>query len=135
MYCFLQETHFSSDITEIHDKYDWFGRSYHSLGSTKSCGVSILIRNRVIEVLNHTSFDNGRSIAVRISYGGETLWLINVYAPNNITIRKQFFEKCFNFIDENVLPGEGVIFGGDFNTVLDYKLDKEGGILKDFHFI
>ena len=130
---FLQETHFSSDITDIHDKYDWFGRSYHSFGTTKSCGVSILIRNRVIEVLNYTSFDNGRSIGVRISYGGETLWLINVYAPNNITLRKQFFEKCFDFIDENVLPGEGVIFGGDFNTVLNYKLDKEGGILKDFH--
>ena len=33
-------------------------------------------------------------------------------------------------LDEHVLPGEGVILGGDFNTVLEHNIDKVEGILK-----
>ena len=129
---FLQETHFTNDIIRVHDKFDWHGQSYHSVGSSNSCGTSILIKCNSIEIVNHISFHEGRSNAVNILYGGESLWLLNIYAPNILTTRREFFKSCFEFLDDHILPSDGVIFGGDFNTVLNYKCDKRGGISKDF---
>ena len=129
---FLQETHFTKDIIDSHDKYDWHGRSFHSIGSSQSCGTSILIKGKEIEVIDQRSFHDGRLNAVNISYSGETFWLINIYAPNALKLRKTFFETCFQFLEEHVLPSEGVILGGDFNTVMNFKYDKMGGVMKDF---
>ena len=91
-----------------------------------------MIKGKEIEVIDQRSFHDGRLNAVNISYSGETFWLINIYAPNALKLRKTFFETCFQFLEEHVLPSEGVILGGDFNTVMNFKYDKMGGVMKDF---
>ena len=88
---YLQETHFTKDIIVSHDKYDWRGRSFHSIGSSQSCGTSVLIKVKDIEVLDQKSFCDGRLMAVNISCSGEIFWLINIYAPNTLKERTIFF--------------------------------------------
>ena len=54
--------------------------------------------------------------------------LANIYAPteDDPTFFKQVFDHLHDFVCEEI------IFGGDFNLVLDFKEDKKGGLPRTY---
>lgn len=118
---FLQETHLS---TEEHDKLKRFGynntfySTYHKQSNRR--GVAILITNSTkFEPEKEMSDREGRYIMVKGKLEGQRVTLINVYAPPDN--KKAFFESLFDIIN---LELEGIlIWGGDFNMVINYNLD------------
>ena len=119
---FIQETHLTADITSSFDQ-QFNGTKLHSIGTSNSRGVSILIHSSVDHKVLNTHCDTyGRLILVNIEIGTLTFSLINIYAPNNITDRSTFFKRVNEVITEYA---EGtIILAGDFNEILDHKLDR-----------
>ena len=123
---FLQETH-SIEKDEQMWKNEWGGEILYSHGSNDSCGVSILIKNNCdITVLNWESRIQGRFLIAQILINDIEVELMNIYAPNDDDVN--FITQIFN-VYSNSDP-KNIVAGGDFNLVLDIKLDKIGGIPK-----
>ena len=128
---FLQETH----TTAISEKYwmqDWKGEMYFSHGTCGSRGVAILIpKNLSVDVKQIITDENGRYIILDVTIDDNSFILVNIYAPtkDKLVEQKMFLSKIkthlSNFIDCNI------IIGGDFNTCLNPKLDKKGGITEN----
>ena len=110
---FVQETHFVKD-TLNNMKQEFIGESYHSLGTSKSRGVSIFIK----EQIKHTVIDDfkdseGRIILLNIEIDDNILTLVNLYSPNIEKDRNIFVKKVTNIIYKHAL---GVMLvGGDMN--------------------
>ena len=98
---FLQESHLLKRDKAVLQK-EWEGLVFISPGESHTAGVIMVFSKRLNVNLIMSS---------------------NVYAPNQVSLRKQFFE---NFTD--VLKG-GIptVLGGDFNSIEDINLDKNGG--------
>ena len=62
-------------------------------------------------------------MTVKINLEGKTLQIINFYAPNNHSDRKEFFDSLWPFSFRNI---ESIV-AGNFNCVPDVALDKWGG--------
>ena len=125
---FLQETH-TTELSEQIWKKDWDGQAFFSHGTCGSRGVAILIpKNMSITVNNKITDDNGRLIILDCKIDDENFVLVNIYAPtkdhqqDQIALLQDLNELLRDYIDQNL------IIGGDFNTYLDTKLDKHGGI-------
>ena len=90
----LQETHF---VEENEAKYDigWKRKTFHSYSNSKfSRGVSILSKGNLdIEVNNIKRSEDGRKILLYIILNGNTLSIINIYAPNDKLKRCDFFKR------------------------------------------
>ena len=56
--------------------------------------------------------------------------LINIYSPNKPQERPQFFLNISKFLD----PKLNIIFGGDFNMVLNVNMDRAGGTPSPTHY-
>ena len=120
---FLQETHWTTDLQDA-IKRDWTGDIYFNNGTANSCGVAILINPRFNYTHIHTSQDSSaRVLTLTIKIDDHYLHLVNIYAPNSDTDRRQFFsllEPFFSTRYNNVI-------GGDFNSIVNPTLDKQGG--------
>ena len=59
---------------------------------------------------------------------GTPMILVNVYAP---CCRSKdhvvFYEKLYNILNDLDIDGIYVVLGGDFNIILNYNLDRDGG--------
>ncbi len=66
---------------------------------------------------------SGRYINSVVEIDGKRLQFCNVYAPNQVSLRKQFFEN-FTGVLKGGIP---TVLGGDFNSIEDIYLDKNGG--------
>lgn len=118
---FLQETHLN--VNE-HKKLrrDWVGQVYSaSCESTKKRGVAILCHKSLGLIPEKVTEDkNGRYIIVVGSVGGTKITLLNLYAPNEDDAG--FFKEISALLAANA---EGfIITGGDFNCVMNQKMDK-----------
>lgn len=123
---FIQEAHCTKE--NINDwRAEWGYQALFSCCSTKKAGVAILFNNNFCFQITATHVDpEGRFLICDLSTSGKCFTLVNIYAPNNdnpnffINVSEQL--KKFN-CDE-------IIFGGDFNLVLDIAKDKKGGLAR-----
>lgn len=117
----LQETHLS-EIEHLKLKREWVDQVYSaSCGGGKKRGVAILF-NKTVYYNNEKVFCDveGRYVMVVGTIGGLKITILNVYAPNEDC--PHFFKKIAHLLAE---CGEGlVLIGGDFNCVVNNKLDK-----------
>ena len=126
----LQETHCTRE--EINDwQIEWKnhggGESEWSCGTSDSRGVGILLsENFPANYKFHVRNENkSREINLEISTETAIYHFTNVYAPNNGTERKHFFNSLhnsFEFSDDSIDHYNLVL--GDFNCCLDKKLDR-----------
>ncbi len=117
---FLQETHLSQEEHAKFKKLGYRNSFSSSFGQTHKRGVAILISNTVkFELIKEIGDKEGRYIMIKGKLENQLVTLFNVYAPPESG--KTFFGKIFDLIN---LETEGtLICGGDFNVVLNYKLD------------
>lgn len=98
----LQETHFI-DKHELKYNAGWQGKIFHSFSdSSHSKGVSILFRkNLSVEILNVKKSIDGRKILLNVEFDNEIFTIVNIYAPNDINKRVDFFKRVHTFITKN----------------------------------
>lgn len=117
---FLQETHLRNQ-DHFRLRKGWVGQMFHSTFHFKSRGTAILINNNTPFVpSNVTSDPLGRFVVVTGKLYNTPLILANIYAPN--VDDERFFSTFFTSLPD--LNTHILIMGGDFNCVLDPKLDR-----------
>ena len=119
----LQETHWTSEL-ETKIKSEWNGDAFFSNGTNTSRGVAVLISSRLDYNMIRVVTDNdGRVLNVILDLEERILNILNIYALNTDNERRVFFSNLDVFISEEYDD----IIGGDFNCILDARLDKYGG--------
>lgn len=117
----LQETHSNNYHSEIWKK-EWKGESYFSGNKTNKEGVAILIKkDSNIKIVNTNELIIGRLISIDITINEREFTLLNIYGPNDDNI--SLFATLETFLLQN--NDKNIIAGGDFNTVIDTKVDKK----------
>lgn len=111
-----QETHLSKDlIKQINNEFH--GKHLHSLGTTNSRGVSYFINKSLdFKLINEFCDKEGRIIIINIEIQDKIFTLVNLYAPNEVHARNQFYKKVSKLIEEHTLGA--LIVGGDMNDLL-----------------
>lgn len=121
--CFLQETH-SGDGTHKLWKQEWGNDAFFCGQSNNKEGIGILLNpNFSYTIHKHLEIIDGRLQALDIQINNKEITLINIYGPNDDDMA--VFKKLEEYIIDN--QEKTVIVGGDFNTVLNEKLDKRNG--------
>ncbi len=134
----LQETH-SSINDEDTWRNEWKGDNicgrggniYFAHGKTDSCGVMIMFSADVNVDINLIKSDqDGRFLLLNIvTTDKEEYTICNIYAPTRNKVNEQLvFLNNFKTIIAGLDP-LSLIMGGDYNTVFDPSLDKQGGDL------
>ena len=119
----LQETHTNNEC-EAKWEREWGGKAYFSGNKGNKEGVCILLNeNENFQVIKHTEIIVGRMQCLELKINEKCLMIVNVYGPNNDDV--DFFEKLEAFVRDN--EDQNIIIGGDFNTVMDPKIDKRNG--------
>ena len=122
----VQETHWSNDIENIIRK-EWRGLTFFSHGSQNARGVAILIKNQCEIKINVEHKDhNGRVLIIECFVNEQKLIIVNIYAPNIHVKREIFFKSISNMLLQNFDLKDlqtHLIIGGDFNCILNHKLD------------
>ncbi len=121
--CLLQELHCIQESKETWEK-QWGNELFLSGNSSNSLGIGILINsNTFYEILEHREIIEGRLQILKLKINDSTITLLYIYAPN--TDDTLVFTTIENTIIEH--NSETLILGGDFNNVLNFKLDKLNG--------
>ena len=120
----LQETHSTPQDETIWER-EWGSKIIFDHGSSNKCGVAILFPMQFDEEIKIISSNNGgRKIGLQINLDGETIALVNAYAPT-----RDHCEEQLNFItslrNEIENYDDNVIIGGDLNIYIDPVLDKD----------
>lgn len=99
--------------TELFVKSRWRGPIFTSAGSDRSCGVAICFKENTVSDIQHVYSDSqGRLIVCKFTLHDITYTLINIYAPNIDTQRKQYFQELSKWCTKNCFVA------GDFNVAL-----------------
>lgn len=120
----LQESHSSSSTEKLWTS-EWGGDAFFSHGSPNSKGVAILFdRQTDFKVLSQARDSDGRFLGMDVLVGEQTFTIASIYAPTQDKQRDQleFLEKVDELLSD--LQGTGLILGGDFNCILDPKMDR-----------
>ena len=119
---FLQETHVNDNVKEELWKHEWGGYIVHSQGTSASCGVAIPFRTKSaldnISVLRDT---DSRVIIVNCTYKESSFTFMNISAPNKGT--PEFFLNAISMLEDKH-TNSTLVFGGDFNCVMEPELDR-----------
>ena len=117
---FLQETHLSKEEHEKLKKFGYRKTYYSTCRQSRKRGVAIMIQNTVnFECLKEINDDEGRYVIVKGKLENKMITLVNVYAPPESD--KHFFKALFSTISSEA---EGIMMcAGDFNVILDHKID------------
>ena len=129
--CFLQETYSTKEI-ENSWKTQWKGEMFFAHGSEYSRGVLILVKDSLeFEVKSVRQDSQGRFILLEAIVQDQKFVFLNMYAPNKTSEQILFFETIKDELNSVDIDDEcRIIVGGDFNVILDPKLDGQGGIPK-----
>ena len=120
---FLQEVHCTKDKEPLWSSEWGFSAIFSNFSSTSS-GVCILFNNNFqFEIMRQFSDPNGRFIIVDVKMENRIITLVNIYAPNNDN--PAFFKNVLNHLLS--FHCDDIVWGGDFNLVLDVQKDKKGG--------
>ena len=121
---FLQETHSDKKI-ENYWKHEWGGKAWFASYKSTARGVGILL-NRDIDgkILEVDRDKEGRWLIVKLEFEKKVYLLVNNYGPNidNPDFFYQVAKKIQDFTYDHL------IWGGDFNTILDNSIDRNKGL-------
>ncbi len=125
-HCYLlQETH-SNDIDEKFWSNQWGDKILFCHGTNRSAGVAILLNNFPGQVLTTNRDPLGHWILCVFEANDDFMILGNIYGYNNPNQNKSMFAEITKTI--KVLcqryPTDNLIFGGDYNMVMDEWLDR-----------
>ena len=126
--CFLQETYSTKEI-ENSWKMQWKGDMFFSHGSEHSRGVLILVKNSLEFELKSVRHDSqGRFLLLEAIVQDQKFVFLNIYAPNKTSEQIVFFDQIKDELNRMDIDDEcRIVAGGDFNVILDPKLDGQGG--------
>lgn len=125
----LSETHLIADKLNLLRK-PWFSHTYHSVYSSHSRGVSILVHSQIPFQCHRSVIDSdGRYVCLVCSVHNTMLILVAVYIPPPYS--GEVLRKILTFLDAS--PRAPVIIIGDFNMYLHPYWDKfhSGSIAPD----
>lgn len=121
---FLQETH-SSEVSSNTWAVEWGGRAIFNHGLPGSRGVAVLLgRTFSPKLLSEKRDEQGRILVVDLEVDGEIYTIASLYAPtqDKPTQQLEFMDNLESILD--TMTSENVILGGDFNCLLDPRLDR-----------
>jgi exonuclease III len=122
----LQETHSTIKAEKRWSRQLGFQNTmYFSHGKSNSNGVLTYIPNSLKStVIDDLRDDEGRILILILELNKIKYSLVNIYAPtqNNQKEQIKFYNKLSTFLDK--IRDTKIIMGGDYNTVLDPKLDR-----------
>ena len=126
----LQETH-STEIIEKQWEQLWRGSIKFSHGASSSRGTLIAFSEGLDFKIKKEDIDNkGRYVILEVEIQKKPYVLINYYAPNleteQVSVLNDILRKLTNF---EITDDAKIIFGGDFNMILNLKFDPDGGTL------
>ena len=115
----IQETYITNNKYDTFTK-GWDGTTCFSPAkSNHSCGVITLFRKGLdLTITNIHSDIFGRKLLVNTTIDNFDLTFINIYAPNNLQPRIDFFKNTSNWIRKHHGESSDTILGGDFNSTL-----------------
>ena len=123
----LQETYSCESVQNMW-RNEWGGKAIWAHGASNSRGVAILIKPGCdFEILSEHRDDSGRFLLVKGKLQDNEVTFVNIYAPNNEDSKVHFFRYVRNKMTEHVNQTDTVLMGGDFNLIMDTKLDRKGG--------
>ena len=119
---YIQESH-SSPNCEKYWRSEWGGKIYYAHGTTASGGTMIMFKKGITPKIHDIVRDvTGKYIIIKVEIDKRTLALACCYAPNDDNVT--YFDNFFNQLVS--VNADGVIIGGDFNTIL-HDRDIKGG--------
>ena len=121
---FLQETHSTPGIEK--SWRDEWGSSglFFSHGTSNSRGTCVFFSNiENFQVKKEFHDNEGRLVILDILAFDAVLTLVNIYAPNSDD--PSFFDLILTQLDQ--FECQSIVWGGDFNCVLNVNVDKKGG--------
>ena len=122
----IQETHWSKDIEHI-IRNEWKGSAFFNHGNKNARGVAILIKKQSeIKLISEHKDQHGRFIIIQCQLHAQMYIIVNVYAPNIHVKREAFFKSLYNMLKQKLDMHDlqtHMIIGGDFNCVLNPKVD------------
>ncbi|CAC5395157.1 unnamed protein product [Mytilus coruscus] len=120
-----EKTKIATDNKRIkRDKTIWDGDIFYCNSGNNRQGVAILVSKKLKNIFLEVENDNGRFIHIKGKINDKLIDIYNIYAPNNVNERYEFFLKC----KQKISKGKYVLVAGDFNTTLS-SLDKSGKTL------
>ncbi len=126
---FLQETYVTDDKIEYW-KDLWKDKCCFSPGTNNSQGLMILYKKDLFDNDSESVFyKSERILGLKGFIEGEEFFFINVYGPNIIQQRQNFMNELYHITA--LCTSNNIVFGGDFNTVLDNELDIIAGSKHD----
>ena len=115
----LQDTHFEEKL-EPYIAAEWGYQAFFSSHASNARGVAILFNNNFeFKVKNVYKGNGGNSVMVLVEIKQKDFLFVNVYGPNRDD--PDFYSSLNNKVKD--FHTENVIFGGDFNLVLDPSRD------------
>ena len=117
----VQETHFTcdADCRVLENDFNVFS----AYGSHVSAGVSLLVgRSLDADVDVVFAGDGGRLVVADVAVKSFKFRLVAVYASNIAAERVSFFRRLAPFLDDT----KRLVLMGDWNAILDPKIDKVG---------
>ncbi|KAJ1092645.1 hypothetical protein NDU88_005755 [Pleurodeles waltl] len=119
--CMLQETHLvASSLGRM--KAGWVGECHCSVYSSYARGVAILLRKGLQWRTRRVIVDpSGRYVMMSGTLLDRACWLVAVYGPN--ADDPEFFRELWHMVE--LLGSGAVLWGGDFNVVLDSRMDRK----------
>ncbi len=127
----LQETFLKEESTQLLVK-EWEGKMIiNATNSAHSRGCAVLFSKHFnFELINSYVDKDGRRILVNISYANQVYSIVCLYAPNNESHRKDFFNKTNKWINQNALNLNNLSVCGDLNCALE-SADRMGSSYAD----
>ena len=127
-FVFMQETHSIQDDLVLWQN-EWGGQLLLNHGTSNSKGTLIAFSdNFEFKLLKNISDDDGRLQLCSIEHNEKKLLLVNIYNENTereqIILLKKLNALLETFSD---ILEHDIIMGGDWNFILDKKLDAYGG--------
>jgi len=117
---FLQETYFTKSKADYITKLWSINNAIHVYSdSPHSRGVSVLFNPSCdVEIIDVHKSEDARRLVVNVNVQGTVISLINVYAPNKISQRKDYYNKLSKCMTTQCLNDSMIIMAGDFNCCL-----------------
>lgn len=109
----LQETHWNDNLINSY-KHLWNGEILFCNSPDSNKGVAFLIKNSIKHMVDTVQSYDGRMLHIKLSIDDKILHVINVYAPNIVSNRAEFF----NVLSNNIPNEDFKIVVGDFNNTL-----------------
>jgi len=122
---FLQECHSVKEDFNFW-RSQWGLDMWMSHGTSSSAGVCILLHRFKGKILFSDCDPNGRYICLLLEISNMMFIVTNLYGPNQQKENEDFFyqmeERILSLL--NKYPNSYLLFGGDFNVVIDNNIDR-----------